>query len=88
MMKYPLNNLMDVNYWHYAMQLSTYAFMCQQIHPDFKIEKLHIVHIDRDGKETIYPIEYKKQEVERMLNHYIKHQKIQAELDEDKPIEI
>lgn len=88
MMKYPLNNLMDVNYWHYALQLGTYAFMCQQINPDFKIEKLNIVHIDRDGKETIYPIEYKKQEVERMLNHYIKHQKIQAELDEDKPIEI
>lgn len=88
MMKYPLNNLMDVNYWHYAMQLSTYAFMCQQINPDFQIEKLNIVHIDRDGKETIYPIEYRKQEVERMLNHYIKHQKIQAELDEDKPIEI
>ena len=25
MMKYPLNNLMDTNFWHYTMQLSTYA---------------------------------------------------------------
>ena len=24
-MKYPLNNIMDCNYWHYTLQLSTYA---------------------------------------------------------------
>lgn len=88
MMKYPLNNIMDCNLGHYTMQLSTYAFMCQQINPEFNIEKLNIIHIDRSGKETIYPIEYKKQEVEKMLNHYIKHQEIQKELDKDKPIEI
>lgn len=26
-MKFPLNNLDDVNYWHYTLQLSTYAWM-------------------------------------------------------------
>ena len=29
-MKFPLNNLDDVNYWHYALQLSTYAWMIQK----------------------------------------------------------
>ena len=28
-MKFPLNNLDDVNYYHYALQLSTYAWMIQ-----------------------------------------------------------
>lgn len=25
MMKYPLNNIQDTNFWHYTLQLSTYA---------------------------------------------------------------
>lgn len=33
-MLYPLNNLMDCNYMHYTMQLSTYAYMLQQLNPD------------------------------------------------------
>lgn len=30
MMQYPLNNLMDCNYIHYTLQLSTYAWMLQK----------------------------------------------------------
>lgn len=85
MMKFPLNTIQDCSMGHYTCQLSLYAFMLQQINPDFNIKQLEIIHIDRNGKETLYPVEYKKSEVERMLNHYIRQKKIQAELDRDKP---
>ncbi len=88
MMRFPLNNLQDCALQHYFLQLSTYGFMLQQINPNFVIKQLEIIHIDRDGKETLYPVPYLKSDVERMINHYIKHQKIQKELDKDKPIKI
>jgi len=59
--------------------------MLQYINPNFNIKQLEIIHIDRNGKETLYPIEYKKKEIEKLLAHYKKMQKIQAELDRDKP---
>ena len=85
MMKYPLNNLMDSNYYHYVMQLSTYAYILEQLNPDKHIKELKLVHIDRDGKQTIYPLEYKKSEVERMIKHYAKTLKQKELLDRDKP---
>lgn len=88
MMKFPLNNIQDCSLQRYYLQLSTYGFMLQQINPEFVIKQLEIIHIDRAGKETLYPVPYLKDDVERMLKHYIKHQKIQKELDRDKPIEI
>ena len=30
MLKYPLNNIQDTNFWHYTLQLSTYAWMIQK----------------------------------------------------------
>ena len=39
-MKYPLNNLMDCNFYHYTLQLSTYAWMLQKINPNFAIKDL------------------------------------------------
>lgn len=71
-MKYPLNNLDDVNFSHYTMQLSTYAWMLQKINPDFVIKDLILVHFDHDDNQTIYHCEYRKHDVERMLYHYKK----------------
>ena len=45
-MKFPLNKLDDCNYWHYTLQLSTYAWMIQQLNPEFEIEDLVLVHFD------------------------------------------
>ena len=84
MMKYPLNNIMDCNYWHYVLQLSTYAYMVQQINPDLNIKELKLVHIDREGKQTIYDLEYRKDDVERMIKHYAKQLKTKELLDRDK----
>ena len=53
-MKYPLNTLDDCNYNHYALQLSTYAWMLQKINPNFIIKDLIINHYDHDGNNTLY----------------------------------
>lgn len=88
MMKFPLNKIQDCALGHYTCQLSLYGFMIQQINPNLNIKQLELIHIDRDGKETLYPVEYKKYDIERMLNHYIKQKNIQNELNKLKPIEI
>lgn len=78
-MKFPLNNLEDSNYWHYCLQLSTYAWMLQKLNPDFVIEDLVMIHIDHKDKMTIYHLPYLKTEVEKMLAFYKK----QIQLDEN-----
>jgi hypothetical protein len=72
MLKYPLNNIQDSNFWHYTLQLSTYAWMIQKLNPDFNIKKLVLLHYDHDGGNTNYECEYLKNDVERMLAFYKK----------------
>ena len=69
-MKYPLNDLEDCNYYHYTMQLSTYAWMLQKVNPNFNIKDLIMVHFDHEGNQTIYHLDYLKEDVERMLRFY------------------
>ena len=71
-MKYPLNNLPDVNFYHYTLQLSTYAWMLQKINPNFVIKDLILNHYDHNGNNTLYHCEYLKHDVEKMLYHYKK----------------
>lgn len=71
-MKYPLNTLDDVNYYHYTLQLSTYAWMLQKLHPEFEVEDLILVHFDHKGNQTIYHLDYLKKEVENMIKFYQK----------------
>lgn len=71
-MKYPLNTLDDCNFWHYTMQLSTYAWMLQKINPNFIIKDLILNHYDHAGNNTLYHCDYLKTEVERMLCFYKK----------------
>ena len=85
MMKYPLSNIEDCNYWHYTLQLSLYAYILQQLNSNFNIKELKLVHIARDGKQTVYDLEYRKSDIERMLKHYAKELKTKELLDKDKP---
>lgn len=71
-MRYPLNNLQDCNFYHYTMQLSTYAWMLQKINPNFIIKDLILNHYDHNGNNTLYHCDYLKSEVERMLYFYKK----------------
>lgn len=70
MMLYPLNNLMDCNMVHYQLQLSTYAWMIKQAYPEMVIKSLVIIHIDHDGVENRYELEYIPKDVENMINFY------------------
>jgi len=77
MMFYPINNMDDHMLNHYTLQLSLYAWILQKISPDFQIKLLRLLHIDGNQKETIYDLDYKREEVERMLKHYKKTLKVQ-----------
>lgn len=72
MMKYPLNNIQDCNFWHYTLQLSTYAWMIEKANPEANIKCLMLIHIDHNNKEVMYECEYRKNDVERMLIFYRK----------------
>ena len=84
-LKYPLNNIEDCNYNIYQLQLSLYAYMLQQLNPNFNIRSLKLVHIARNGKQTVYELKYLKEDVERMLKHYAKQLKTNELLERDKP---
>ncbi|MCD8211245.1 MAG: PD-(D/E)XK nuclease family protein [Prevotella sp.] len=87
MMKYPLNNLPDTNFWHYSLQLSTYAWMLQNINPNFKIKDLIINHYDDKGENTLYHVDYLKNEVVKMLGYYVKEHELEMKRNNRKRIE-
>ena len=86
-MKFPLNNLMDCNFYHYTLQLSTYAWMLQKIHPEFIIKDLILNHYDHKGNNTLYHCEYLKHDVEKMLYHYKKELMLNEQRAKRKRIE-
>ena len=87
MLKYPLNNIQQANFWVYSLQLSLYAWMLQQIRPELVVRKLQLVHVDHNDKVTTYDCDYLKSDVERMLKHYYKTLKQSMSIDRDKPIQ-
>lgn len=87
MMKYPLSNLMDCNKVHYALQLSTYAWMLQMINPEFVIKKLMLIHYDHKGNVTEHEVQYLKNEVIKMCKWYKKQMMIKELEESRKPIE-
>jgi len=78
-MKYPLGTLGDCNYNHYQLQLSTYAWMLQKLNPNFVIKDLILNHYDHEGKNTLYHCTYLKDDVEKMLKHFAKQQKLEKQ---------
>ena len=86
MMQYPLNNLMDCNFYHYSLQLSAYAYMLQKINPDFNIKKLLIIPLTEKGTEDPIECNYLRKEVELMVKDYNKKLVKQTIKDKYKPI--
>ena len=78
-MLYPLGHLDECNFNHYQLQLSTYAWMLQKINPEFIIKGLILNHYDHSGKNTLYNCSYLKEDVEKMLKHFAKQQKLQKQ---------
>ena len=87
MMKFPLNNIQDSNYWHYTLQLSTYAWMIQKLNPDFEIEDLVMIHFDHNDNMTVYHLPYLKEEVIKMLSYYKKESQLEESRKKRKRIE-
>ena len=78
-LNYPLGSLDNCNYNVYQLQLSTYAWMLQKINPDFVIKDLILNHYDHDNNNTLYHCTYLKDEVEKMLKHFVKLNKIEKQ---------
>ena len=77
-MYYPINNIEDTTYNHYAIQLSCYAYMLKQINPNFNIKKLQLLHNAGDG-ETKIDVPYYEKEVKSMFNDLWKTNVIKRE---------
>ena len=71
-MFYPINNLHDTMLVHYTLQLSLYAWILQQEHPEFNIKLLKLLHIDGNDVETDYELPYLKDDVERLVKYHKK----------------
>ena len=78
-LKYPLTSLDNCNFNVYQLQLSTYAWMLQKINPEFVIKSLTLNHYDHDGNNTLYPCSYLKDDVEKMLKHFAKQNKLEQQ---------
>lgn len=65
-MYYPINNIEDTTFNHYALQLSFYAYMLKQINKDFKIKKLQLLHNSGDG-ETKIDVPFYENEVKKII---------------------
>lgn len=86
-MKFPLGSLEECNYSHYCLQLSTYAYMLTQKHPEFIIDDLVLVHFDHNDNMTVYHLPYLRDEVIRMLTFYEKQVVLDERKTKNKPIE-
>lgn len=85
MMKYPLNNIEDENYWHYTLQLSLYAWMIMKNNPNLKLKGLFLLHHDHSDNKTVYELEYKPKDIERMLIFYRKQTEYEEYLKNNEP---
>lgn len=77
MMYLPLNHLMDSNYWHYTIQLSTYAYLLERA-TGKQCTGLRLLHhpplsvTDVQEEPVVYEVPYLKAEVEAMLQTWSK----------------
>jgi hypothetical protein len=85
-MFFPINNLHDTTLIHYTIQLSIYAWMLQKLNPEFNIKMLKLLHVDGNGVETDYEVNYVKEDVERLLKHYKAALKVAQQKEKNKRI--
>lgn len=48
---HPLGNIPHSNYWNYALQLNTYAYIIRKNNPSLKLGKLELLHIQFDSTD-------------------------------------
>lgn len=80
-LKYPLSALDDCSGIQYQIQLSLYAYMLQQLNPDFIIDKLRIIQIKDLKKKKEFEVEYLKTEVEKLIKYHLKSIHVKEEMN-------
>lgn len=73
----PLHGLHDCNYNHAAIQLAIYAVFLEDM--GYKVGKLIMQHIDRDGNIVDYPVPYSKFKL--FANFLLLHYKVNGRND-------
>lgn len=71
----PLSNIPNSNYWHYTLQLNTYAYIIKKNNPSLKIGKLQLMHalFEDDGEVgdvIVYDLPIIQREVDSMINYH------------------
>ncbi len=68
-MLFPLNNLMNSNFWHYSVQLNLYMYMLKTHNPNYKIGIMEIHHI-KDNEVEVHEVPNLQREIKALLQHY------------------
>lgn len=69
-LKYPLNDVYDCKGMIYSLQLSLYAYIMELWGRELFYNGLEIFHIRPGELPELVKIDYKKEHIERMLNHF------------------
>jgi ATP-dependent exoDNAse (exonuclease V) beta subunit len=70
MMLFPVNQFMNCNFWHYALQLNIYMFMLRAHNPKLKMGEMYIYHIKEEDNVEPYLIPDLQSDVKRLLEHF------------------
>lgn len=80
-LKFPLSKLSDCDLTHYQLQVSIYAWLCQQLNPDFVIDSLEIWQMKDLKIKKKLPVEYLKDDVEKLMKWEVKSIKMRKEME-------
>lgn len=70
MMKFPLNNLMNSNFWHYSVQLNLYMYMLKAHNPTLSIGTMEILHIKDNEDIEIHTVPNLQKETKSLLHDF------------------
>lgn len=83
-LKTPLSNIPNSNYWIYALQLNTYAYIIKRNNPKVKIGNLEILHIIfNENNEVSKIVPYKVPDLQKDVRRAIEYYKINKKIKND-----
>lgn len=80
-LKFPLQKVQDCELSHYQLQVSIYAWLCQQLNPDFVIDSLEIWQVKDLKIKNKIPVEYLKDIVDNLMKWEVKRIKLKQETE-------